>query len=138
MRYVMYKLKRVVTPTGEEFHQPVCETGATFLGGQYSNGIWYLGYIDGSDVQVQDFVASCAADFSMYEASINEAKNFILQCAPSSITDGFGNTLYPLEPEELLNGVLVMRWTNTPPNIPSIQDRVNALEDAMLDLLLMQ
>lgn len=127
MKYVKYKLIEGV--------QPSYLNGAVFSGGMYSDGNWYLGYLKGTNELMNDFINACQ-EFSMTELTQEDAIEFVNSIMPATSIDAMGKTLFPQEPFVDDNGYIITRWDYVPKGLPKIEDRLDAVEQVLLDIVI--
>jgi len=129
MKYVKYQLKN-------DGSQPSYANSTLFSGGAYKCGEWYVGYLYGSDDNINDFILN-NQDYSMAEITQEEAVQLVASALPQSSTDNYGRTIYP-SPKVLSDGTIVIIWSDVPKGIPSIAERLDAVELAIVDLAIRQ
>ena len=127
MKYVKYQLK-------SDGSQPSYSNNAIFSGGAYKCGEWYVGYLDGTSNDMSDFILH-NAEFYMTEITQAEAVQLVNSSLPASSVDTYGKTIYP-STQVQTDGTIVIVWRDTPQGMPSKDDRLEAVEAALLDIVL--
>jgi len=127
MKYVKYQLK-------SDGSQPSYSNNAIFSGGAYKCGEWYVGYLDGTSNDMSDFILH-NAEFYMTEITQAEAVQLVNSSLPTYTIDNYGHTIYPSAKVQT-DGTIIIKWSMTPNGILTIAERLDAIETAIIDLVI--
>lgn len=136
IKFVKYKLKQIEGVNGVEYQQPACEADVYFSGGIYSDNEYYLGYLSGSLSNINTFISSCLQNgFTIEEINLAQAKDFIESVVSETITTDLGITIYRESVEVTENAQIIIKWRTTPLNMPTLEERLDAIENAIIDIV---
>lgn len=125
MRYTLYRLTA-------EGRTPTEGITCEMHGCQYVKDGDNLAYLTGTTQQIDDTLAAC----NFTELSEQQAKVFAASCMPVSTIDMMGNVFYPQPPIVEVDGTIRVPWSDAPFGTPDQAERLEAVETAVLDLVL--